>query len=449
MSNHFWRFICCVMLLLGGWVVARPAPGVQAGGSIVVNTPEDVVDPAGDTGLCSLRQAVRAANLQMPVGACVGVTPGGPTTIHLPAGTYVLTRTTGMQAWMFGPLVITNSVALAGASASTLTGGPGWDRRLVVVGSETTAMPEAIVRMQNLTLQGGRDTTGGGGGGILVGRQSTLHADGLTLFDNLTTGAGGAVLNFGGRVTLTRTTIISNSAGFGGGGGVYNASPLSFIGVMTLTQSSVVSNSLTLAEQFGGGVFNDTAVLVVRNTTISHNRATADGGGVFAQTGSNNTFNNVTIAYNLAGLDTTQPATITLGAGIRNFSVFRIANSVVAHNERVSVPANLADDCKGSPLTSAEYNLVQYPSAGCFTPGTNDLLTGTVPLLGALRLLSGQWAHWPEPASPLLLAGNPAPLTGYPNCEAVDQLGFSRAGRRCDIGAVRPLEFIFLPMVMR
>ncbi len=445
MLAQFFRMVWVSVLVMGMLGGRELAPQVQAAGQIVVNTFDDVVDPTGTSGLCSLRQAVYAANVQLPVGACTGVSAGGDTLITLPAGTYVLTRTSGSPAWTAGPLVITNSVSVVASGGTATLGGDGaWNRRLITVGSEATAVPGATLTLRNVILQGGRDATSGGGA-VLVGRQSTLLAEGVTLFDNRTTGAGGGVLNFGGRVTLNRTIILSNSAGLSGGGGLYNASPIGFIGFITLSQSSVVSNAVTVAEQFGGGMVNDGGVLLVRNTTISHNRATADGGGVFAQTGSNNRFNNVTLAYNQASLNTTSPT--SGGGGIRNFSAFQLANSVVAHN--TSGSGATPDDCTGSSITSIGYNLVHTPTDMCFVPGSSDLPTNTLPLLNDVRPFGGQWVHWPQPASPLWLAGDPATPTGYPACEPTDQLGLSRLNRRCDIGAVRLALFLFLPAVMR
>lgn len=441
MLAYFFRMVWVGVLAMA--VLGGLAPQVQAAGQIVVNTFDDVVDTTGDSGLCSLRQAVYAANVQMPVGACTGVSAGGDTLITLPAGTYVLTRTVISPAWTANALVITNSVSLvATGGTATLTGDAAWNQRLITVGSVTVAMPGANLTLRQMILQGGRDDSGGGGGAVLVGRQANLLTDGVTLFDNHTTGSGGAVLNFGGRVTLNRTIVLSNSARLSGGG-VYNASPIGLIGFITISQSSVVSNAVTLAEQFGGGLMNDSGVLLVRNTTISHNRATSDGGGVFAQTGSNNTFNNVTIVANQAALSTTFPS--DGGGGVRNVGVFRLANSVVAGNVSRGEP----DDCLGTALSSQGYNLVQAPVGACFTPIAGDLLTGTAPMLDPLTFTAGQWIHRPQVGSPLLLAGNPNPPTGYPQCDLFDQLRVSRAGWRCDIGAVRLAWLVFAPFIAR
>ena len=53
--------------------------------TIQVSTP---LDTLVDDGLCSLREAVRSANLNQPIGGCY--TGGGSDTILIPAGTYTL-----------------------------------------------------------------------------------------------------------------------------------------------------------------------------------------------------------------------------------------------------------------------------------------------------------------------------------------------------------------------
>lgn len=438
MLKRLFLMVVVVCAGLGYALLAHPS---KAAGVLVVTTFEDVVDEAGATGLCSLRQAVRAANLQAPLGACTGVTTGGATVISLPEGTYVLTRTTGAQSWMLGALVITQPVQIVAQAPVTLTGDVTWNARILTVGNFAMNSPEAQLFLSGVRVQGGRDSSGFGGGGIAVGRQARLVADWVTLFDNTSTLAGGGLLNFGGRVDLTRTVVFSNTALFGAG--VYNANPIGSTGILTISHSSIISNAVSEAERPGGGIFNDAGVMQVRNTTISHNRATSDGGGVFAQTGSNNTFNNVTIVANQAALSTTFPS--DGGGGVRNVGVFRLANSVLAGNLSKGEP----DDCLGTALLSLGYNLVQAPVGACFTPIAGDLLTGTAPLLDPLTFTAGQWIHRPQVGSPLLLAGNPNPPTGYPQCDLFDQLGVSRASWRCDIGAVRLAWLVFAPFITR
>src|SRR4029077_889167 len=83
-----------------------------------------------------------------------------------------------------------------------------------------------------------------------------------------------------GSMTITDTTISGNSANYGGG--IYNA------GTLDATNVTISGNSAT---QDGGGIFDGTnyylatAVLSLRNCSVSQNSA-ALGGGLFVSAGS-------------------------------------------------------------------------------------------------------------------------------------------------------------------
>jgi large repetitive protein len=110
------------------------AAGARAGlaADFTVNSTADAVDAnlfdsicATATGACTLRAAIQQANASNPFGG---------TTIHLPAGTYLLTRTgTNEDSSATGDLdlLASNGVTIAGAgAATTIIHGNGIDRVL-------------------------------------------------------------------------------------------------------------------------------------------------------------------------------------------------------------------------------------------------------------------------------------------------------------------------------
>src|SRR5574341_22687 len=110
-------FLCLVGVLVG----AAPA---RASTTITVSTTSDELN---DDGQCSLREAIRAANLDMASGTTPGECPAGSgtDTIIVPSGIYTLTIAgTNEDAALTGDLDITNTVTIGGTSAdSTLIDG--------------------------------------------------------------------------------------------------------------------------------------------------------------------------------------------------------------------------------------------------------------------------------------------------------------------------------------
>src|SRR5207247_7589243 len=95
--------------------------------------------------------------------------------------------------------------------------------------------------------------------------------------------SGGGLGNVGGTMLVDRTTVSGNEALFGGGdsGGIQNwGNGEGRDGALTITNSTITSNTARL----GGGVFswNDSFnTVTIRNSTIAFNTATDRGiGGV-------------------------------------------------------------------------------------------------------------------------------------------------------------------------
>ncbi|HJX39707.1 MAG TPA: CSLREA domain-containing protein, partial [Anaerolineae bacterium] len=226
---------------------ARPA---QASTTINVNTFTDELNTDGD---CSLREAIRAANLDVGVDACPA--GSGTDTVILPAGTCTLTLPgTGENSALTGDLDITSHLTISGAGpSSTVVDADQIDRVFHITGALN-------VTLAIMTMRGGNPGTGSGGG---------IYNNGgtLTLTDCVVTAStanvnGGGIYNSGGVVNLMRSTISANDGGstrFSHGGGIYSSG-----GTVNITESTISGNTV---EEAGGGIYN-TGVLNITRSAI-------------------------------------------------------------------------------------------------------------------------------------------------------------------------------------
>jgi hypothetical protein len=168
-----------------------------------------------------------------------------PKTITL-ANALVLDETAGREV-IDGP----------GASVVTISGNNAV--QVFSVSSDTQAA------LTGLTVSQGNTNQGGGG----INNQGTLTVTSCTFSNNSTTATGGGIEN-DGTLTITNSTFETNSAEFGGG--IENE------GTLSVTGSTIESN----AAAFGGGIDNDeNGALTLTSTTVSSNTATSRGGGIF------------------------------------------------------------------------------------------------------------------------------------------------------------------------
>lgn len=190
---------------------------------------------------------------------------------------------------------------------------------------------------------------------------------------------GGGVYNEG-NLTVTRTTIAGNTAGFGGGG-VCN------FGTLALNQSTISGNSRCLA---GGGIYN-VGTLTMTGSTIAGNSADL-GGGIYNE--SNATATHCTISGNSA---------VSAGGILSSISTV-LVHTIVAGNTAGSVP-----EINGS-----------FSATHCVTSGN--------PQLSPLGNFGGPTLTMaPLPGSPARNAAVGSAVTG-------DQRGFAIVGTP-DIGA--------------
>ena len=124
---------------------------------------------------------------------------------------------------------------------------------------------------------------------------------GMTITGGISSGDGGGISSeSGGQLTITAMNIIDNSAAFGGG--IWARSDI------TVTNSTIASNSAGF--DGGGGIWADGNVTVT-NSTIAGNSAEFNGGGIWA--GSSIHLTSSIVAVNTAQTDpdlTKTPATL-------------------------------------------------------------------------------------------------------------------------------------------
>jgi hypothetical protein len=276
------------------------------------------------------------------------------------------------------------------------------------------------------------------GGGIMIQNSSiTVTVMHSTLISN-TAGLGGGLYNASGTATVSVSALFGNTADGTGGGGLFN-----YYGTMTVSSSALSGNTANLGggglfnfhgtatvsasllsgntAVYGGGLFNDFGTVTIITSTLSGNTASEFGGGLYNDSGTA-TVGVSTFFGNTAG-DT--------GGGIRSYyGTTRLSNSIIAN----SLNGSDCDHLGGSGIISNGYNLDSDGSCGLTSIGD---LPNTDPQLDALADNGGPTlTHALLPGNPIIDAGNCA------NGPATDQRGVPRPrGDNCDIGAYESRGF--------
>jgi CSLREA domain-containing protein len=462
-----------LMLLVAIAGLLAPASAVYAA-TITVTTTADEVNT---NGACSLREALRAANLNVKVDSCPAGSTSSMDTITLPAGTFVLTRVgADEEASLTGDLDVLGGLKIVGAGAArTIIDGNAADRVLDV-------KKGARVIVSRVTLQNGRvgdyPATGVHGGGIYSDGNVTLNA--VTIRNNSASADGAGIYN-NGRLRVVGSTIDDNYAEVSGGGIFISAAATATVirstisrndaeaiaggiqvdGALAITSSTIDAN---WTQHGGGGIaVVDAGTAHILDSTISNNLAGESGGGLVTY-GGTAVLVNSTVSGNRGG-DSDSP---TWGGGVDNsggsLALFSstvtaniggtggvvgpatLANTIVAGNQSLAGPPYYpaAGDCRGE-IISRGYNLIGDATGCTITGDTTGNLLGVAANLGPLRRNGGPtMTHAPRPGSPAIDAGNPAtPGSSRTACPATDQRGITRPQdgngdslSRCDIGAV-------------
>ncbi len=214
---------------------------------------------------------------------------------------------------------------------------------------------------------------------------------------------GGAIVNFGGTLRMSGSTLLNNAV-IGDGGGLVNDRG----GQATLSNVGFTANAATSE---GGGIYNANTQtgsnirpkLTLLNVTLDLNAAQGQGGGIYAQAPSGS-----------------------------HPEVALLTNTIVSGSDGAGAGGN----CAGGGVQSQGHNLDSGTSCGFGQPGD---LSGADPKLEAPFFnggpLSSLLSQRLLPGSPAADAGNLAVCAAAP-VSSVDIRGEGRPkGATCDIGA--------------
>lgn len=254
----------------------------------------------------------------------------------------------------------------------------------------------------HLGVTGGNTSDGGGG---IYSENGELTLEGVAVTDNEAdeSGYGGGInIEEGGAVTI-RNSVVSGNRNSGDGGGIYSE-----VETLTIEDSTIADNVVNTAlypsssgwGAYGGAIEAYGELLVLKNDTIAGNQVIDGNGGEEGY-----------------------------GAALAaEFTKSEVVNTIIANNTGTEVGEY--GQCE-TTLESLGHNLETTEPAGevrCFEAPT-DLIAD--PLLGALANNGG------ETDTMALQAGSPAIDAGDAAlCLPTDQRGEPRpSGAGCDIGA--------------
>lgn len=206
-----------------------------------------------DDGICTLAEAVEAANDQgqsnPPLNDC-GSGSAGLNVIQLQAGNYDLTEQVAV--------INGGNTATFNIVTPIVIQGPG---------DESTAIRRTESATSDFRF-------------FHVGTFGKLTVDQMTLTGgsaNAGTGGGAVYIAPGGMFSLTNSSLISNTARFGGG--IYNG------GDTNIVDSNLVGNSASEDENSNGGAIYNTDDLILTTSDLTGNSATLDGGAIYNSIG--------------------------------------------------------------------------------------------------------------------------------------------------------------------
>lgn len=426
--------------------------------TIHVNTTADQIS---DTGSCSLREAIIAANTNAPSGATNGECPSGnsgsPDSIVIPAGVYALTRTGGDNTAVGGDLDILQSLNLIGAGrdVTIIEGGAIGERVLHVLN------PANAVSASKLTLRNGTSTGSGGGvavfadggftlsdvrlnsnaaeygGGLYAAATTSVTLTRVRIDDNIATWEGGGVFFGGTALTIADSDILGNQ---NSGSQAYGAGIYLYYGVASLSRVTVADNIQSGGGYDGGGIYVGGAALTLSDSTVENNLAADSGGGIYFSSSSlASSISNSTIANNSAGETGGALATATWGSDPLTFTQVTIASNSAPSGSALDVlsltarNSILSGTCSDASVTSLGGN-IESPGDNCGLTHATDQIAVSAGNLGlsALNFYGGRTRTTMPSASSVALD---TARTTY--CTPRDQRGANRPqGAGCDVGAV-------------
>lgn len=407
-----------------------------------------LVDENGEGADCSLREAVYAANTNLPFGGCPAGNALADDSIVLSKGTYLLTK---------GELKVTQSLKLFGVNTyrdeiNPLTGESSTRVRpetIIDAGAlsrilSTEGTLDAGLELTDLELRNGRVT--GNGGAILswssVSLDNVVIKASSALGATTAQGSGGAVYlaRSGAGISMSDSMMLGNAAAVTGGAIAMNCE---FNGDLALHQVSVTRSALdsNSSTNGAGAVFAcGSSTVSLQTSTISRNvSAPASGAIVLVNSGlpaaGGLALRSVTAVQNTAGpvmrvggvttLDVSNSVLAFNGGG--NCALTVPAAATTWKIDSSSVQDSVASGCQvtgvtwGTGNTEVPAGITLASELAPFSSTIGGLVDGYMPLAASLYVLNkGQVTE---------------------SCEPEDQRGVSRkSGTACDTGAVERRE---------
>jgi predicted outer membrane repeat protein len=362
-----------------------------------------------------------------------------PHTISLAAGTYKVKKVDNTVDGPNAFPTITRRITIVGKGASTTvikrTSSNKVPMRLFHVS------PSGSLILQKVTVTNGLLTSGSGGAihnaGHLMVIECTVSnnhiceledsdQDGILTCSWIGTGPGGGIANLGEGL-VEGSTISGNSAAYGGG--IYSPGTLNLFS--SLVTGNIVDDAAgagTCAGLVLGGVSN------VRNTTVTRNAASVQGGGICTSGDQVWIVNSAIVGNGVADGD---------GAGI--VGSVRLGNTIVLGNSSCDEGAPpgycpLPSDCEIATIQSFGHNIV---GTGCDTNGPGDRSVAPsevfTKVLGSLQNNGGSMLTYN------LIPGGPAIDVGGQMYDSTDQRGGTRPqdgnGDGTTLNDAGPVEF--------
>jgi CSLREA domain-containing protein len=332
--------------LLGAFLLSS---GPVAAATIVVDTLDDT-DLAD--GLCSLREALLAAESNAPHNGCsAGAGDEDVVEIGLTGSIHVVSNLPTLH----------HDLTVVGPHTGTLTI-DGDAHRLFVLNGDPDG---ATLRIVRLTLRDGFNAAGGGCITVREGDHLEVEDSRILQCESLESG-GGIYGDLAASMSIVRSSVQSNLAEGGGGiyllGQGYAAAP--FAGGQPTAVLSVVDSTIQGNESppnlAGGGLAIAFAHGAIQRSTISGNSSGDAGGGLVLILGTL-VVENSTITLNLA--DSDADATVEAGGGIFLLGLPELPTTLALHNTVVAANrgGNLSNDVAvdaDAALVSAGFNLV-------------------------------------------------------------------------------------------
>jgi CSLREA domain-containing protein len=405
--------------LLLGYVVPATTVYPASTTAITVNSTEDTISAVDN--MCTLREAIIAANTDLRSGPGSGECPAGSAsemdTIIVPPGTYTLTITgqdedDGLQ----GDLDVTSSMTIQGAdpTATIIQAGTSRDDSVDRVIHVKTS---SSVHIEGLTIQYGKPLEAyPNGGGILIQNSGTTTID---------------------RCLIRRNELNVNV--LGGGGGIANTGS----GTLSIFNSAIFSNQALGGDTaYGGGIYNATGIINIANSTLFFNESYGSGGALF-NFGGTAYLSNVTMTRNRSDGDDNGSGD---GGGVAGLGTTYLKNSLL-HNNDSWVPDNFPN-ISGN-VHSEDYNIIaDIGDEQDFSPAEHDIVGDSANRIdpdlgefnqssGSNQLLSTSLVLDQIPAeSCTYQSGGSNPLFNDGESITRDQRGAPRPnGDNCDIGA--------------